>query len=174
MLPLTIVGWIVVPIAAGLGRYEMTIDENKARKNEKPQVYHFTDKFMFIWDNYEDGIANSMYYEAPNMFLQIIYWSLIRNPTNNMRISKFSCKIDPVRIKYIGSETNIYEYDTKKPQWFIAWQGPYSNLFVQFKMFGGLWRFWIGTAKIYPTDIYGVTEYRKRGAGGVTQFKRID
>lgn len=177
-----IFGWILVPTAAAFKAYK--------KENE---LYHFTWPFMFPWDNYGDGIANDTYYKAPNMFLQILYWSCVRNPTNNLRIVPIlSCNIDPSKVDFIGNfgskkqlfalsklfnqpETTkeiINKYDTKVPQWFFAWQGLYSNFYWQFMMRGHLWRFWIGW-KIYPTDVYGVTEYRKFGAGFALQFKKV-
>lgn len=168
-----LLGWVLVPIAALCKAYKSEYDPAKDLKKENPIVYHFTWSLMFIWDNFEDGIANDMYYKSDSLFKRIIYWSCIRNPANNLRVvPHLSCKIDPIRVRYIGNQSDIYKYDTKIPQWFFAWQGVYSNLFYQFKIGSSLYRFWIGW-KIFPTDIYGVTSYRKDGAGFATQFKKI-
>ncbi len=170
-----------MPVMAGLKRYG-ALDLNDR------VTWHFKDNFMWLWDNYEDGIANDTYWKAPNMFLQIVYWSCLRNPVNNLRIVKFlSCHIKPEKVKFVGSfghtpsvlmkdnpviADSIYQYDTKIPQWFFAWQDFYSTFYWQFRFFKKLYRFWIGW-KIYPTDIYGVTEYRKFGAGFTLQFKKV-
>jgi hypothetical protein len=164
-LSLVMLGWLLVPIAAAFGSYNQTdLGSNK---------WHFNWPFMWLWDNDEDGIANDSYYKAPNMFLQILYWSAWRNPVNNLRyVPYLSCKINPARVWFTGSLLNIYSYDTPIPQWFIAWQGIYGCWYWQFRPLEHLYRLWIGW-KIYPTDIYGVTEYRKRGAGFAIQFKRV-
>lgn len=177
-IPLMIIGLIVIPIAAGCKAYEGHIEKDLI-------IYHFTWKFMWLWDNYEDGIANNSYSNYKSMFWRIVSWSAIRNSTNNLRLVPWlSVQIDPKKVCFFGSFINwndtkysyseekdlINKYDTKIPQWFFCWQGFYSCFYWQF---GNLRRFWIGW-KIYPTDIYGVTEYRKNGAGFATQpFTRV-
>lgn len=190
-LPLCLLSWIMVPVAAICGAYKAVKDEDGAGN---PRVeYHFTWPFMFVFDNFEDGIANDTYVFYPDMFRKIVYWSCIRNPINNLRIVPvLSCKINPNRVYFIGSFFNllpgdpmlatmahsiegeelIRKYDTKIPHWFFAWHGLYSNFYWQFNAFGKLWRFWIGH-KIQPADIYGVSTYRQPGAGFATQFKRV-
>jgi len=191
-LPLCILGWILIPIAAAAGAYKKVEDKDGAG-NPRTE-YHFTWPFMFVFDNFEDGCANDTYVKFKSMFMKIVYWSCLRNPTNNMRIIPYlSCKINPEKVRFVGSFVNyqtmptevnakteydrlVNKYDTKVPQWFFAWQNIWhSNLYIQFKAYDKLWRFWIGTAKIYPTDIFGIkeTSYRFRGAGGVAQFKRV-
>ena len=191
---LNIIGWIVVPIAALCKAYVKT-DDNLSKPNDGP-IYHFTWKFMKLWDNWEDGIANRNYYKAPNMFLQIVYWSCLRNPTNNLRaVPVLSLKINPEKVRFTGSITvyedklgncmegspydnafkaDTYLYDTKIPQWFYCWCGLYSNFYWQFNLFGKLRRFWIGH-KIMPRDIYGIPEasHRYKLAGFAIQFKAV-
>lgn len=173
---LIILGWIVIPIAAALEAHVTSYDSDKAKKGENPMVLHFTWKWMFLWDNWEDGIANDMYWKAPNNFLQIIYWSCLRNPVNNLRRVPFlSVKIDPIKVFWVGEPHALPQfYDQKPPrsEWFFAWQDLYSNFFWQFKMFGSIWRFWIGW-KIMPYDVRGVTDHRKESAGFASQFKRL-
>ena len=178
---LIILGWIFVPIAAALELYTFSLPPSNPKG-----VYHFTNKFMWLWDNFEDGIANDTYWKAPNTFLQIIYWSCLRNPVNNLRVTPFlSCKITAKKVGFYGSFADssekylvrdaVEKYDTKVPQWFFAWCGwRFSNFYLQFNFLGNLYRFWIGSAKIYPTDIYGgPLGYREQGAGMVTQFKKV-
>jgi hypothetical protein len=192
-IPLMLLGWVMVPIATACGAYKKVQDKDGA--GNPRDEYHFTWRVMFIWDNVEDGIYNDTYWKAPNTFLQIVYWSCLRNPVNNLRVSPtLSCQIDAPKVRFVGSITNktwygkaypatpnidweqrTRTYDTKIPQWFFAWQTIWhSNFYWQFNALGKLWRFWLGNAKIYPTDIYGGPYgYRERGAGPVAQFKRV-
>lgn len=182
-IPLMILGWPLIFLALICNAYEY---------NENQKIWHFTWPFMWIWDNYEDGVyAGRNYWNAPNMFLQIFWWSAIRNSTNNMRLVPWlNVMIDPKRVGFAGSfgdsdempkivteysvvqAIEIRKYDTPVPQWFFAWQGFYTTWYWQFNLLGSLRRFWIGW-KIYPTDIWGVTEYRKNGAGFAIQFKKV-
>jgi len=185
-VPLILLGWITVPVAALCKAYKPT---NSFDGVGNPRVdYHFTWPFMFVWDNHEDGIANDTYVKFESMFMRIVYWSCVRNPVNNLRMVPYlSCKIEPSKVKFIGSfvdsdewalgpevfELQVRRYDTKIPQWFFAWQGLHSNLYWQFECMGKLWRLWIGSAKIYPTCIYSVPKYLVKGSGPVLQFKRV-
>lgn len=183
-IPLLIIGWVMVPLAAICRAYEKT-DDNLDKPADGP-IYQFTWPIMFVWGNYEDGIANRNYKQFDSMFMQIVYWSCIRNPVNNLRVMPIlSCKIEPKRVEFIGSFGHLHgnsmsknltetikSYDTKIPQWFFAWHGLYSNFYWQFNLFGKLRRIWVGW-KIYPTDIYGVTKYRESGAGFAQQFKVV-
>lgn len=191
---LIILGWIVVPIVVAFKAY-------KKRPNSSVETvnYDFTWNWVnAVWGNYEDGIANDTYVKFESMFMRILYWSCFRNPVNNLRIAPYlSCKINPRDVRFIGSfgrctkeiswhayhlckdlnpegkfYRDIMKYDTKVPQWYFAWHGFYSCFYWTFMFRGQLRRLWIGW-KIYPTDIYGVTEYRKYGAGFATQFKAI-
>lgn len=177
------IGWVLIPIAALFRAY----DYGQASTG---LMYHFTWPFMWLWDNYEDGIAaGRQYKDCGPVWKQIIYWSCIRNPVNNLRIVPYlSCIIDSTRVNYIGEvelfkakspqdDKRIYilrKFDTKVPQWFFAWQGLYSNFYWQFVLRGTLRRFWIGW-KIYPIDVCGLSEnsYRKHGAGFALQFKVV-
>lgn len=162
---LILAGWLAVPIAVVFKAYRETVGK-----------HHFTWPIMYIWDNYEDGIAaGRQYKDYGALWKQIIYWSCLRNPVNNLRIVPIlSCQIEPSKVRFVGSFTgqDIYKYDTKIPHWFFAWQGLYSNLYIHFMLGGKLRRLWIGW-KIFPTDIYGVTPYRAKGAGFALQFKVV-
>lgn len=171
-----LIGWIVVPTAALFRAYYRTYDQHKADKNENPYVYHFSWKLMWLWDNDEDGIANDMYYKAPNLFLQIIYWSCIRNPANNLRyVPLFGAKLSPEKIRYIGTfgsdKKSAAAYDIKHPLWFFCWDGFYSNIYILFNMGSVLYKFRIGW-KIYPTYINGIPPVRIPRAGFAIQLKR--
>lgn len=174
-----LLGWILVPIAVLFGAYA----EKYSPITNRTRL-QFTWPFMAWWGNPEDGILNREmqdYFKSDK--LQIIYWSCFRNPFNGIRyVPYLSCKIDPARVRFVGSFgdsddnlslEHLRQYDTHTVQWFLCWQGLYSNIFWQFRLFGVLKRLWIGNAKIMPFDVYGVTDHRKHSAGMVTQFKSV-
>ena len=177
-IPAYLLGWILVPIATALKAYTVTQRLGQLDGNGEPRIdYHFTWRFMFLWDNWEDGIcAGRQYLNLPGVFLQTVYWSCMRNPINNMRITPYiSCKIEPIKVQFKGSQNSALKYDLRPatPEWYYAWCGPYSNVWWQFKMGGSIWRLWIGH-KIMPKDSLGlVSEYRKKGAGFAFQFKKV-
>jgi hypothetical protein len=143
---------------------------------------------MYPWSNDEDGVEAGEELVGYPTWMRIIYWSAIRNPANNLRFVKgLSCRVDPDKVEFDCSgvynfngvhtiTTNyLYFYDDDLFRFrSLTWCGLYSNLRIQFKMFGKIWRFWIGW-KIYPHDSLGITptDYRRFGAGFATQFKRI-
>jgi hypothetical protein len=93
---------------------------------------------------------------------------------------RFTASTAPVNILghdygFLDIPQDLYVYDSDVFRFTsLTWCGIYSNLRVQFKMFGKIWRFWIGW-KIYPHDSLGIdpSDYRANGAGFATQFKRI-
>lgn len=168
-----VLGWILIPLAVLSRAYEPY--EGMDGIGYPRLQYRFTWNLMYPWDNQEDGIANDTYWKAPNLPLQIIYWSAIRNPANNLRyIPYISLKIEPNKVKWIGSHTNPNIYDLKPPseEWFIASCGPYSCWWWQFKLHKNIWRLWIGW-KILPSDQIAVTGHRTHSAGFATQLKRL-
>lgn len=191
--PLIIIGWIVVPIATLCKAYYIEIKSlDKKSSAQMKRTYHFKWPWMWLWDNFEDGIcAGLQYKDMGSNFKQIIYWSCFRNPVNNLRIMPVvSCKLEPLKIGFRGSFISsdfdafnevryayklaqVEKYDTTIPQWFFAWQGLHGNWYWQFMFRGKLKRFWIGW-KIYPTTIYKIPEYQKRGAGFGLQFKTVE
>lgn len=153
-LTLMLLGYILVPIACAFKAYEMT-DLNVDKPADGP-IYHFTWRFMFIWDNWEDGIANRNYKRFSSMAAQILYWSCVRNPANNLRITPYlSCMIDPKQIKFIGDDER-----------FLCWHGFYSCLHWKFNTKTLL----IGW-KVYPQDRFGVTSHRRMGAGFTSRYR---
>jgi hypothetical protein len=166
-LPIYVLGWVLVPLAVLFKAYE-----------EREGKWHFTWPFMYIWDNWEDGIAaGRQYYDAGPLWKQIIYWSCQRNPINNMRaVPIFSVKINPKKIKWVGGPYELAQQYDKPPrdvEWFFCWQFPYSNLWVQFRFLRKLLRLWVGW-KLYPSDEsrsdFG---YRSRGADCGIRLKVI-
>lgn len=177
-------GWIVIPPLALF--YKFTTKQEISAVNGRG-ILNWKYKIFWLWSNQEDGIlAGEELLGWPNA-IRIIYWSALRNPANNLRFIPFlSVKINPNKIKYKVSKlstteghvieiASLYMYDRDYLRFTtLIWQGFYSNLRIQFKMFGKIWRFWIGW-KIYAHDINGIdpTNYRAKGAGFATQFKRV-
>lgn len=182
-IPLYILGWVFVPIAAFAKEYS---PGKSFRDGREIQLFNWPWMLPFL--NLEDGILEGRQYKNfKSDALQIIYWSCVRNPVHGINfVPLLSVIPDPKRVRFIGSfgdcagplvtlpEELINMYDTKIPQWFFAWQGLYSNWYWQFKIGDGLWRVWFGF-KLYPTDRLGVspTSYRQKGAGCAFQVKRV-
>ena len=184
-IPLLLLGYIMVPIALLFKAYRYEHDEEKFNKGENPIVWHFTWPIMFAWDNWEDGIANETYFKEDSFFMQVIRWSCIRNPVNNLRIVPYlACKVNPKKIGFVGSKGSSYEiglvrvaneiknYRDKTPQWYFAWHGFYTCIFIQYNTKKGVKRFWLGW-KIVPYDIYGISHTRIRGAAFAQQWKLV-
>jgi hypothetical protein len=142
---------------------------------------------MYPWNNQEDGILAGSEFKTSPDWIRIIYWSALRNPANNLRFVKYiTCKIESDKVRYILSEAKdisgnviknptLRDYDRDDLRYVtLIWQGIYSNLRIQFKMNGKIWRTWIGW-KIYAHDSLGISpaDYRYHGAGFATQFKRV-
>ncbi|MGL4790428.1 MAG: DUF7338 family protein [Anaerotignaceae bacterium] len=176
-------GLIIIPPLAIM--YKLTTKTEISIINGR-EILNWKYKLFWLWSNQEDGIlAGEELLKYPNA-IRIIYWSAIRNPANNLRfIQLLSVKIEPKKINFILSKLKtfndnygdkfIHNYDSDLYRFTtLTWQGIYSNLRIQFKMFNKIWRFWIGW-KIYPHDILGIdpNDYRAKSAGFATQFKRI-
>lgn len=182
-----LLGWVLIPPQALL--YKVLSKEEISIVNGR-KILNWKLGFMYIWSNQEDGIVAGEEFIGWPTWWRIIYWSAIRNPANNLRFLPYiSCKIIPSEIEASLSDikdidgqvtpkervTNLRSYDDDRYRFItLIWQGWYSNLRIQFKMFGKIWRFWIGW-KIYAHDSLGVNplDYRAKGAGFATQFKRI-
>jgi len=153
---------------------------------------HFTLWFVYPWDNEEDGVlAGKELLEYPT-WVRIIYWAAIRNPANNLRfLAPFKLHIDQNKVKFklrMGTETitektsydKLYIEAAEEGKLhnsfsYIATQGLHINYRKEFKAFGSYYRLWLGTAKIYPSDMYGLlpNDYRYYGTGPVMQLKRL-
>jgi hypothetical protein len=185
-LPLIILGFVTVPLALLFKAYKLEVSKYNGR-----MIYVFTWPLMLPWNNPEDGFYYNGYFDN-GFILTSLRWTLIRNPVNGLReVPYLSCLINPELVRFHGSivsfddfcgdynmdlesfKEDVKKYDTKIPQWFFASCGFYSNFYWQFNLFGKLFRFWVGF-KIYPQDIYGVTSYRKYGAGFGSQFKAVN
>lgn len=173
-LVLILLGWIMIPIA--IITNSIKYEESRAHKGGR-MVPVFKSLF-WLWSNADDGIDAAMEFPDKPTWFRILYWNAFRNPANNLRYVPFlSVKIDPKKIAWIGSrpgEPEKYDRTPPEAEWYFCYQGLYSNFWWQFKMFGSIWRFWIGW-KIHPFDYKGVPvgNYRHESAGFATQFKKL-
>jgi len=184
-----VLGFLMVPLAVLFKAYGMR--ESKFYKDRI--VRAFTSRIMWPWSNEEEGIGH---YDTLNFLgltikfekisSKIVYSECIRNPANNLRfVPLISLKIDPTKVKFIGSfgsykdnlpKEVVKKYDSNEELfWSLTWQGLYSNIRVHLKIFNWRFRFWLGW-KIYPEDIYGLPSWSHRNvsAGFATQFKKIN
>lgn len=183
-LPLEILGWFLIVPLALLNKYTTKKDISIVNGRE---ILNWKYNFMYIWSNDEDGIAGGDNYLDKPLWFRIIYWSALRNSTNNLRYVRYlSCNINPEKINYILSDIKdindnlvaspqLRDYDRDDLRFTsLVWQGIYSNYRIQFKMSGSIYRFWIGW-KLYPADSLGISQadYRYKGAGFAIQFKKI-
>lgn len=184
-IPFSALGLFLVPLMALFWRYTTKTEISVINGRE---ILNWKHKFMFIWGNNEDGIMGAEEFKNSSNFVRIVYWSAYRNPANNLRFVPYiTCKINPSKVnlrvfaKVKDLNGNILENYSRRDldrdslrYTTLIWQGLYSNLRIQFKMFGKIWRFWIGW-KIYAHDIFGTSpnDYRIKGAGFATQLKRI-
>lgn len=182
MLPIRtifiLLGWVIVPLAVLLRRYEV-IATWKGQER-----YKFKDSWIDkVWGNWEDGIAaGRQYHDTGSVPLQIIYWSCLRNPVNNMRtLRPFAVHVDGRHVDYIGKPfTNPRDYDRKDAnglypdQWYLVWQKLQYGLYIV-RSFGpfGRRRLWLGW-KLFPENQNGPTPYQSRGVGFTLQFRRLD
>lgn len=212
-LPIYILGWVLVPLALLFKAYEV----RKSKYWDK-QIFAWSWKFMYIWGNEEDGLLCGEELIGPDTFffsifgfkikfiiekyptwLRIFYWTVIRNPTNNLRfVPLFSAKYNKFKHLNCISSFNYYpftrylSYDDLKfaeengPLWYLCWQGLYGNYRKEFVMpftikipfinigyfKGDMIRFWVGHS-LYPSAIYMVQEYQKFGAGFKLQLKKV-
>lgn len=171
-MPLELLGWAIIPPLSYSGAYHT----RQSKYFNKTIVAWDNPIVDAIYGNEEDGILNGRQYSDWGAdWKQIVYWTALRNSTNNLRfgVQPFSFILDPKKIKSVGSmQDNPWNYDTAKPQWFFVSHGLYSCFYAEFMLFGSLRRFYIGWA-LYPTDVNGVTSYRANGVGFKLQFKKI-
>ena len=182
-----IIGWILIPPMALLWKYTSKTETSIINGR---QIVNWKHGFMWLYSNQEDGILGASEYKDRSNFVRIVYWSALRNPSNNMRFIKaLTCQIVPSKVKFVATHprthSDVKVHDLQKERLIVydrdeftfvclTYCGFYSNLRIQFKLLGKIWRFWIGW-KIYPHDSFGLapSDYRKHGAGFATQLKRI-
>jgi hypothetical protein len=154
-IPLYLIGWILIPLAAACGAY---------KEDPTTGLYHFTWPIMALYDNANDGIYNNSYWPTITNFYSVIWrWCAMRNPLASItKIPLIHCYVNPAEIGFTGDQTDSTLYDTKIPQWFSCWCGFFSCFYYQFNwgginLFGwqifppGLYLFWIGS-KLVPKD----------------------
>lgn len=184
-IPADIIGLFLVPPMALLNKYTTKKEISIINGRE---ILNWKYKFMYIWSNQEDGLDGAEEYRDKPLWFRIIYWAVVRNSSSNLRFVPYiSVKLNPEKIKFItfgqvknlNGDININpslrDYDRDDLTFgILIWQGIYSNLRIQFKMNGKIYRFWIGW-KLYAHDKLGISpaDYRYYGAGFATQFKRI-
>lgn len=188
-LPLCVLGWLLVPIAVALKAYKPTISIVNGR-----EILNFTWPFMKPWNNFEDGIVAGEELIGKPEQLRILYWTLVRNPVNNLRfMPPFGIKHDASKVKFklcLNNQfkTCITEKSGQNSDFlkdaeegriehefsYWAWQGLYANYRKEFVFRGTRYRFWIGW-KIYCSDMHGISvhDYRYNGIGFAYQFKRV-
>lgn len=167
-IPLLLIGWVLIPLAAVTGSYA----EGKSRVYDKV-ITRWKRPIMYPWGNEEDGIVAGEQLINWPIWIRIIYWSAFRNPVNNLRFVKYlRCDLNPGLIEYMASFSNPLDDDLKGELWYYCYQGYYSNYRAQFKLFGQIYRFWIGW-KIYPSSIQSIPEYQRHGVGFALQLKRV-
>jgi hypothetical protein len=179
-----IIGWILIPPMAVLHPYTTKTETSVINGR---QILNWKYDFMWIWSNQEDGILSGEEFKNRPDWFRIIYWSALRNPSNNLRfVDILNVNIDKNKVRFKVSEVkdfngnviknpDLREYDRDDKRFIsFVYQGIYSNLRIHFKFRDKLYRFWIGF-KIYPHDVYGLEpwDHRKYGAGFSMQFKYI-
>lgn len=171
-------GAFLVPFALLCGAYEL--------RDSKffPSVHglFWSWPFMGLWSNEEDTDFGSPNYVRENGSLDhrliALKW-YFRNPVSGLRWAPIlSCKLEQSKVQFIGSSglqgvVQPFIYEFKQPNWWYAWCGPYSCIWIQFRVGAQLWRLWLGH-KIYPADSqtseYG---YRQYGSAFAAQLKRV-
>jgi hypothetical protein len=90
MIPLMLLGFLLVPLALLCRRYTVRMDADRYTR------LHFQDRWMWLWDNDEDGIdglAIRVSYKNPewvagkrwSLFRFVFVWSCWRNSVGNAR-----------------------------------------------------------------------------------------
>lgn len=171
----SLLGFILVPIAAGLGAYRYRASERFPDR----LVMSWTWRWMHVFGNEEDGIngvpidprsrrsfRNSEWVAHTwkwSVFRTIVVWAAFRNGVSNLRYTRWGLLVDPrkIRIRYNNGT-----------QWFVS-HGWRSTYWYQ----GRRWRFWIGW-NLKPWDYspfataLNTGDPRAAGVGFKLQFKR--
>ena len=174
----TILGWLIVPALAALGRF------NVRRSLVFPDRYvvAWKDPWAFWWGNEEDGVDGAPlslegYVRFRNVewwrhtadwsqFRRIVVWAAFRNGASNLRYTRLGLRIIPKRV------VTHYVSNGLVSKWFVScgWR---SNFWYQ----GAKWRFWIGwPIRPWDRDVWTTflpsSDPRYYGVGFKLQFKR--
>lgn len=167
---LGILGWVLVPPAILFKQYEHQISPITGEN-----VLQFKWWWLLPWSNWGDGIFEGLQYKKfDSTRWQIFWWTLIRNPVNNVRFFPLmGVKPDPKKIKYIGSSKCVTDSSNDDAvMWYLCWQGLRGGFrkHIKFKTF--MLRIMFGW-KLRPEDTLGVVnEIRKQKVGFAYQFRR--
>lgn len=182
-IPLVLLGHLIIPVLLVIGEYKRK-DSNHWPwldwSNRYNQAYQGFPALFWLWANEGDGLYPPEYakkYPDWSFFRLAWTWAAVRNPVNNLRfVPLLSCKIDSWRVHWIGNiKGGTPEfYDEKTYTYsFFAWCGIYSCYRKQYRnKKGQMMEFWIGW-KIWPSDFYGVSAFRKNGAGFAMQWRKM-
>lgn len=87
-LVLTIIGWPLLAVAAGLRLWRKGVTEAPWNYGARAAFHWTAYPFLYLYDNDEDGITGS---SAEPTFLTVWKWSAWRNPVNNLRFALPGC-----------------------------------------------------------------------------------
>lgn len=176
-----LLGFVMVPIGL-LFKKKVPIDPITFRIGDRDvvvdHVVHMP-KLFFVWDNFEEGCASLFhkYWESTDgkadSYLNMLYWSCIRNPANNMRmLDTFRCDMTRCKHEYKVYENSMYckstnvdtgkvYFSLRRRKWFDH-EGQHisSILHVGFKVL----RYNIDTYRSNP-GMYEQLHHRYRGFG---------
>jgi hypothetical protein len=125
-LPLTLLGFIVVPIAlqSKLGSAEESritgFDPNFTQHNTNRRWWHVgLPRWAWIWSNDRDGAkgdkrgwwdANGIVKGGSDKFLNQYWWLAFRNPVNNMRFTRFfSVNMQEATVHKVAGQALVHE-----------------------------------------------------------------
>lgn len=168
-LVLYILGALTVPLALWRKAYSL-------------QTTPFGQKQLFDWpimkpyNNLEDGLYPPEYalrFPTWSHFRLAFTWCCLRNPVPGLRFMPY-ISIIPNRGVQHWPVQNPTAAEAKEPNFWYAWLGYHSCVWWQFYVGSTLYRFWIGSAKLYPLDAHVLTYgYRQHGTGPFVQLKRV-
>jgi len=147
-LPLTILGFVVVPVAIYRGRWQISPINGR--------TIYTAPRWLWLWGNDEDGYDPQWYREANPTWgpLRRMYtWAALRNSVNNLRFVKLlNPPPVPSRVKFAAINHNAT----------LVWQGAFSRIIwtTRTHWYGAGWKY-------DPGDANGVsdTDWRRFGVG---------
>jgi hypothetical protein len=154
-----ILGYIFIPIAVACRAYLIV-----GKTNHGGDRYDFTwDWLNNVWGNWEDGVAEGWQYkDTGSVPKQILWWSIIRNPANNLRtVPYLSFILDKAKVRSIEFDNGSY----------FAWHGLYSCIYLRL----GRKELWVGwkLRPQYALPDTVIPGYLTRGVGFAMQFGNV-
>lgn len=168
---IALAAWVLIPIAVLFRAYEV-----QASPITGEPLLQYKWKIMLPYSNWGDGIYEGLQFghrgEMLEKFLgialskelkkdiHIIYWTLIRNPVNNVRFFPIM-GVKPIssKIKFVGSENCVEDSSNDdKEVWYLCWQGVYGGfrIHIRFKTF--MLRIMFGW-KLRPEDTKAISNF---------------